>query len=228
MRYLLGCGYHATPDEVTARRDFAEIWYENNDRFAKPEPTRVVVLSSDNSKPLSWLGAHVLDLSGNLGHFMEIVNRQKPHKFNGWTGEVMALAMLAYCDEADFIYKEQDCLAFGPWVEKMYADIGEAGVLFGYKHNSEPWQCCSQSLFMVRHWYIPDFVHAIITSGDMGLPGQLGEHKFERFREQWPDKWKWMSFGVDRERPLPLDAPVFYCQQLKPEEIQALKDKGLV
>lgn len=229
-RYLIGSGFFCN-DEADPRWDFANIWLANTKKYA--QPSRIIVISTNGSLPLQGPfkaaeGCDVIRLGGNLGHFMEIVNRQKPHKFSGWFGDLMALAMLAYCDEADLIYKEQDCLAFGPWVERMYADIGNAGVLFGYKHRSPPWQCCSQSLMLIRHRYLPDFVNIITGSAHQAEPGQLGEHKFEQFQQRWPDEWKHMTFGVDRERPLPLDDEVFYCQQLKPDELQALRDKGLV
>ena len=34
--------------------------------------------------------------------------------------------MLAYHNRCDLIFKEQDCLAFGPWIDRLYAEIGQA------------------------------------------------------------------------------------------------------
>ena len=170
----------------------------------------------------------IIRLSGDLGHFMDLVNGKKPFAFNSWMASVLALALLAYNNTSDFIYLEQDCLAFGPWVEKIYADLGDAGVVFGRKHQSEPWMPCSQSLFLVRHGYIPEFVRLILGEGPQNIDGNLGEHIFIRLAERYPDKWKQFAWGVDRERPIPYDDPVFYAQQLKPEELATLKEKGLL
>jgi hypothetical protein len=228
MRYLIASGYVDIPHG--ARGAFARLWLNNIMRYANPKPSRIVVTSARGDR-LPFMIYPLLDevrLEGDLGGFMDIVEGRKPHALSGWFGSVLLGAMAAYNDESDLIYLEQDCLAFGPWVQKLYDEIGDAGILFGRKHLSEPWQCCSQSLFLVKHSYILEFVRLIISSPPMKEPGQLGEHKFERFGQENPEKWKMMTFGVDRERPIPYEDPVFYAQQIKPEEIAELTKRQLL
>lgn len=226
MSYLIGSGYHFKNGKDP---DFPALWIANINRHADPKPSRIIVISTGGrGLPFVRDDLQEIVLEGDLGHFMDLVEGRKPHKFNGWTGPVLAAALLAYCDESDFVYLEEDCLAFGPWVKQLYSEIGNAGVLFGHKHQSEPWQPCSQSLFLVRHSYIPEFAKLILQTDSQAKPGELGEHKFERMQQQFPDQWKFMSFGVDRCRPIPFDAPVFYVQQLHPDEIQQLKERGLL
>lgn len=225
MRYLLGSGFHGNKGD--GRREFSEIWGSNILKHAKPLPCNINVICTGTDEPILADGLCTY-LSGDLGHFMDLVNGKKPYAFNSWMAAALTLAMLAYCNTSDFIYLEQDALAFGPWVKKIYADLGDAGIVFGRKHLSEPWMPCSQSLFLVRHGYIPEFVRLILGEGPQNIDGNLGEHIFIRLSERYPDKWKQFDWGYDRERPIGYDDEVFYAQQLKPVEIDALKAKGLL
>lgn len=225
MSYLIGSGFIGG-----LRNDaFAPIWLRNILRYCDPLPSRVAVLSAKASgAPITSNIISEIRLTGDLGHFMDLIEGRKLHKFNGWMGAVLALALIAYNDESDFVFLEQDCLAFGPWVKQLYEDIGTAGVLFGRKHQTAPWMPCSQSLFMVRHSYIPEFVRLILSTDAQNKEGELGEHKFERMAQQFPNDWKMMSWGYDRERPFNVEDKVFYVQQLSEGEIQFLADKSLI
>lgn len=225
MRYLLGSGFHSKPGD--GRIEFLPVWRANVDKYAFPPPCGIKVICTGGQSVQIAMEEAII-LSGDLGHFMDLINKKKDFAFNGWMATVLTLAMIAYCDTADFIYLEQDALAFGPWVQKLYSEDEKIGVLFGRKHLSEPWMPCSQSLFLVRHWYIPEFVRLILGEGPQNIDGNLGEHIFARLEERYPDKWKQFGWGVDRERPIPYDDEVFYCQQIKPEELATLKEKGLL
>lgn len=227
MRYLLGSGYIGGP----GREEFAELWVRNTIHHIRPDPTRVVVVSVGNSKvPLCMIGKwmNILDLDGNCGHIHHLLTGSKPHWLGGWSASILALALIAYNDESDLIYKEQDCLCFGPWVERMYFDLGDADMVFGYKHKSEPHMPCSQSLFLIRHRFLLDFVTRYISLGTDNNPDNLPESKFEKLEQADPGHYRRLSFGVDRERPLPLDQDVFYCQQLRHEDLAALREKGMI
>ena len=142
---------------------------------------------------------------------------------------MLAGAMLAYTDESDFIYVEEDCLAFGPWVDRLYEDMGEAVMAFGLKHQSPPWMPCSQSLFIVRHSFIPTFVSTYLRMGRDGDVRTLGEQKFVIMEQQYgPTLIRRMSFGVDRERPIPWGAEVFYFQQPTKAELEEAATLGLI
>lgn len=223
MRYLIGSGFI----DGEFKQEFARIWFANTARFSSP--SRIVILSAGGHRlKFSEDCADELKLTGDLGHFMALVNGQKPHKFNGWMGAVLALALIAYNDESDFIYKEADCLAFGPWVDRMYHELGDGGIIFGRKHLSHPWMPCSQSLFLVKHSYIPEFVRLILSTDAQNKEGELGEHKFERMEKEHSGEWKMMTFGYDRERPFNTDDEVFYVQQITREELELLRSKSLI
>lgn len=224
-RYLIGSGFIGKG----AKFDFARLWLHNILTHTTSDLSRIVIMSvADSQLPFSCHEVDEIQLSGDLGHFMDLVEGRKNHKFNGWMGSVLALALVAYNDESDFIFVEQDCLCFGPWVEQLYKEIESAGVLFGRKHETAPWMPCSQSLFMVKHSYIPEFVRLILSTDAQNKEGELGEHKFERMAQEHPDEWKMFSFGYDRERPFNMDDPVFYVQQLTHEEMGQLKERKLI
>lgn len=229
MRYLLGSSfYERGKGGATARQLFSVLWRHNNLQVT-PQPTRTVVICEGSSK----LGFHhpdvdVINLSGDLGHCGHLLSGEKPHEFSSWSASMCALAMIAYDDEADFIYKESDCLAFGPWVQQMYADMGDGDLVFGPRMKTAPWMPCAQSLFLVRHRFMPQFVAEYLSLGGDRDIQNLGEHKMRKIADNYgPSKCRHLSFGVDRERPIPWDAPVFYVQQMTPEELIELRNRGL-
>ena len=229
MKFTLGTGYYRDP-EFTQK-----YWLPNVMKYCQPLPESVVAICVGGAKfPLISVGklSSVL-LTGNLGHVGDLLNG-KDREFCGWSGAVLSLAMIAYCNETDFLFLESDCLAFGPWVEKTYEDMGAGDMVFGGKMESEPFMYCAQGLFLIRHSFIPRFVSEFIQMGPddrrnaEGKTDNLPEDKFHRLREAMSDRIKSLSFGVDRCRPIPYDSPVFYCQHLTQEELKTLHEKNLV
>jgi len=218
-KYIIGTGYFCKPDQPYEQ--FYPIWWENTWKYAKPE--RVIVLANGGCSILNAPGQWI-PLSGNLGHVHDLNTHHKPYDFSGWSTAFCTLAMLAYSDECDFIFKEQDVLAFGPWVERMYSEIGKGGMIFG---RSKLFPSC-QSLVLIRHWFIPKFVARYLGSGSQQSKEQENELKFARFRKADPDLFKQVSFGHDRDRPFNVKDEVFYLQQIKGHEMKMLVDAGLL
>jgi hypothetical protein len=170
----------------------------------------------------------VVSLSGDLGHIGSHLNKSVGYEFTGWSASMCALAMLAYTDCADFIYKEEDCLAFGPWVERLYADLGDKDLVFGRRMTSPPWQLCSQALFLCRHKFIPTMVSEYIALGRDGELGNTGENKFCKIEQKYPKRVGRHSLMCDRERPIPWDDPVWYAQQWKDDELDEARRRNLI
>lgn len=236
MRCLIGSGYVSGE----GREQFAELWRVNFTNYYPANDYAVsriaIVANGDANRPLATIGYRVewIDLQGNNGHIGDLINGRKDRDYCGWTSAVCALAMLAYSDESDFVYREQDCLCFGPWLEQLYTDMGDGMMAFGGKMLTEPYMECAQSLFIVRHRFIPEFVAHMLVSGDErrkdeeGKEDNLPERKFHRLREKHPEIVKALSFGVDRERPLPYDSPVWYAQKFTDEELEELRKRGMI
>jgi hypothetical protein len=167
-------------------------------------------------------------LSGNLGHGGALLSGEKKHLLCGWSAAVLSLAMMAYCNDSDFIYKEQDCLAFGPWVEQMYADMGDKNMVFGRAMKSSPYMPCAQSLFLIRHKFIPEFVKNYIALGTDAQIDNLPEHKFVKLESSSPNDYARLSFGYDRERPINYNDRVFYAQKLTLHEMHELSSRKLI
>lgn len=226
MNYLLGTGYYPHPHAIEERFR----WEQNVAFTAKPEPSRIVTISVGQNEPpligedpVNWVA-----LPNNLGHVGDLLNGSKPHEFCGWSAAVLALAMIAYAGELDFVYLEEDALAFGPWVERMYAELGDGQFAFGRKMESPPYMACSQSLFIVKHAFIPRFVSTYLSLGRDGDPENLPETKFHRIEERFPAECRRLSFTVDRERPLPYDAEVWSAQKFSPDELEELRKRGMI
>jgi hypothetical protein len=222
MNPLIITGYHQT---AATDRGFAYHWYLNT---TKSYTGQIFVFETAHSFFPDFLGVVKIPTNYNLGHVGDLLNKSICHEFCGWSASVLAGALLAYNCGKDMLYKESDCLAFGPWIAQMYADMGEGSFIFGAKHQSPPWMPCSQSLFLIRHSYIPTFVQRYIAMGTDASVSNLPEHKFVRLEEMDWDKVKRLSFGYDRERPINYEDKVWYGQKFTSTEMEELKNRGLI
>lgn len=221
MKYLLGTGRYKVDAHWEA------LWMHHNIKGANPKPSGLMKLEVGVDE---WrvLDNNRISIGANLGHVGDLLNGTKPHQFCGWSAGAIALAMLAYNSELDFVYLEQDALAFGPWVEQMYADMGDGNMVFGGQMKSAPYMPSAQSLFLIRHSFIPHFVWRYLGMGPDGDVNNLPETKFARMLANEPHHFRALSFGVDRERPLPYDAKVFYGQKFTQKELDELKRRKLI
>jgi hypothetical protein len=228
-RFLIGSSFFDSgKNGTTFRRDFAHIWQMNKLSWS-PAPTRIVIISEGNSDRPQYAGTDIVRLSGNLGHCDDLVYRRKPHEFSSWSASMCALAMIAYDDEADLIYAEEDMLGFGDIVGQIYRDVGSASMAFGAKMKSAPWMPAAQSLFIVKHAFIPTFVSSYLAMGGERDPHNLGEAKFVKLEQKFgPHRIKRLSFGCDRERPIPWDAGTFYFQQATAAELDEARRRKLI
>jgi len=227
MKFLIGSSYfEGGKGGSEFRRSLAHLWYFNTNRVGAD---KIIVISEAGSRPPTYAGVEYIHLNGDLGHCDDLIKGKKQNHFSGWSASMMASAMLAYVNECDFIYKEEDCLAFGPWVDAMYNDLGSGDIVFGKGHKSQPWMPCSQSLFLVRHSFIPELVRMYIAEGSEKDVNNLGENKFVRIEKKLGGaRAKRLSFGFDRERPIRWDDKVFYVQQLTQDELKIAKTKNLI
>jgi hypothetical protein len=230
--YLLGTGYFdgGTP----GLNWFAKLWLDNTILYADPLPQRIVVLSVGDSHPPypreaaeGLVKIDTLDFEGNLGHVHQLLGRAAPPKKNAYCGAIgafMTLSLIAYSAELDFVYKEQDCLAFGPWLNRLYHCAEGGSMAFGRGQELGS----AQSLFLVRHWFIPAFVRFLLEAGSERELANLPEFKFNRLIAEMPDQVKWLDFGYDRDRPFNHRDTVWYAQKLTPEELRLLARERLV
>lgn len=219
MNYMIGTGYYGDkPEHAT----FFGTWMQNTLRHTKAVKESIVVVNAA-SKPVSSLGGTWLNMRRNYGHVKQM---PKDEKYGGWWTGFMLAAMHAYHHGCDFIYKEQDCLAFGPWVDRLYGDQRSTGAKvlvgkFDHKYKVE------QSLVLVMRKAIPELIRLYlnIDATDMALRPEL---KFLRIMKRYPKFMQFMSMGCGRNRPIPYQAPCFYVQKLTAHELRNLQTQGLL
>lgn len=223
MKYSIVSGYHWSEKSS----DFFNIWRENI-RNNAPDADRVFVIGDSGASipPTAYGSFQQIELTGNLGSFMNLINGEKPHRFNGWTGVVLAGAMLCYCNESDMVFVEQDCLIFGDCIGKMREEIGESGIIFGNCSFME----CEQSFFMVRHNYLTEFVRLITGEPAQNCEANQGEQMFSRLQRRCPDQWRRFSMGVGRDHfdQSFNDGRAFYAQKFNDNELAWLKEWKLI
>lgn len=216
-RYMVFSGYYFDPksDPPTALDWFYPIWRKHN--FRGFEHWTI----ANSQVPETWTGVW---LSGNLGACGGVIGGKQPFFMPGCPCVWMIAAWIAYGSECDFIYIEQDCLAFGPWVQQMYRDLGDKQAVFGTSQAHG----VATSLFLIRHRYIPAWVRDYLLEGPEDVPGRIAELKVKRMMERRPEDYAKLSFGFDTDRPFHIGLPVFYVQKLTPIELNALRASGRV
>lgn len=224
MRYMIGSGYFPNPCQAIPAREMFQGWHNSIYQYADPE-CLVIVTAGGHTPPDSL--ADVICCNGDLGNLSHKVAGKVNHDFVGWMPPMFITAMIAYNEGLDFVFIEQDCFAFGPFVERMYADMGSAQAVIGGRVHGvgEP---ASQSLFLVRHAFIWQFLRDYLNEGPDDDGQNRGEKKFGRMRDKRPNEIKTLSFGVDRDRPIPWDDPVFFFQQPSREEFDEAKRRRLI
>ncbi len=233
-KFTIGSGYFHGPDGKQWASWFFDLWQGS---VLRQNPHEVVIVGNGGCvlPGMAELApGQVIALTGNLGHVHSLIGKSlpaKPHAFCGWSGAVLSTALLAYCNETDYVWAEQDMLMFGPVVERMYEELGPRKMLFG-KSNTMP---CAQSLFLIKHDFIPRFVHAYLSFQDDRSPYNLPEHKFRSLLQMFPREVGQFSFGVDRDRPLPIGtsgrvgaSSCWYGQKFSPGELKSLAISGML
>jgi hypothetical protein len=218
---LIGTGFCAIESDYEAKRRLLDIWLKNTGDHD------IVIVDNNEVKPLVVENpkVRVIRINNNLGSFEANQGKFRPHLLGYSVGWIMA-ALTAYSENRDFLYKEQDCLWFGKALEEIMrrAQVGDMVAQLGYAVTAP---CrVESSLFWVRHDFITEFIakYIEISPGD-GV--QMVEEKFHAVSKR-DDRIVPLGFGVGRDRPMPLDHPVWYVQKITAEEIEMLKEKGLV
>lgn len=231
--YAVGTGMHPHPQN---QEQFSR-WLYCLKRHASPVPERVYVLGVGGARPNEanmkyakdvGIDLRVITTEGNPGHVGQLLSGEKNHLIGGWSAGIITLAMLAYNDELDFVYAESDVLNFGPWVEWLFGDLGDNGMMtFGAEMSRAPFMACSQSLVLIKHGYIVDFVGRYVGHGPETQVAHLPESAWQRMRDD--DGRIRRSFWVDdRCRPIRWDQSSVSAQKLTKDELDEAKRRGLL
>lgn len=225
--YTLGSGFCGTKGIP-----FAPTWAQAITKHIKRQPEQIIILGNQRGVfPVSglfhsagWPLPDQISLNGNLGHVGHLISGEKPYEFCGWSMTFLTLAMMAYGNETDFLFIEEDVLIKGDVLEAALTDLQDGQWIFGKKMKTPPFMPCAQGLVYVRHAFIPALVMAYIGLGADSKKGMLPEDKFCKIEEMLPEASRRLKFGYDREHPN-LSDPVWYCQHQTPELLeQAIRE----
>lgn len=220
--YMISSGYF-TKNPVWSEW-FFDLWWKNLMRYARPLPRKVLIIGQAGCKIPNETRGTWLNVDGDLGYCDHLLNHEKPWPYVANGIAICIAALTAYAEELDYIYMDQDKLCFGPWVETMYRELGDGGFIMG-RERCMP---CANGLFLVRHSFILPFVNWYLSSQREDRPENISEHKFARWQAHNPTMVKYHSFGCERDRPIPINDPVFHIQKLTPQELILLRSSGLI
>jgi hypothetical protein len=235
--YIVGTGYFKANQKC--EDFFSDCWVPNTLKYASPE--KIIVTNSASPEIPTEPLVEWLNLSRNPGHWSPT-----PSRFAGWSFGFIQGALYAYAGDCDYIYKEQDCLAFGNWVEEMQRQCEGKGMVTGELWEPHVrWVTMELSLIFVKWEFIMPFLTQLFSieeTEDVMRP----EKKFLAIRDKNPDSIGAVSFGYGGNRPFNCEDDCFYIQRprwnyqtkqeiaSKPdsgvaqEEIALLQEKGLL
>lgn len=220
MNYKIYTGFveNVDPNKYANKnaQDFFNIWYNNTRKYVS-ENISIEILGPHLPDISNTINTKIIAEYENLGHVGDYIHGIRHGRWCGWTSAIVLGLIHAYVSNVDFIYKEQDCLAFGNYIEKMYSDCDDADIVYG----SCKLMNAAQSLFLVKRNAIPDIISSLAHDDDKTV---LPEYKFIRL----PVRQKRLSFGYDRDRPLNMNDDVFYMQQISESELNELKEYKLI
>jgi Tfp pilus assembly protein PilF len=200
---------------------FFPLWYDNTLKYARPH--RIYVINAA-SKPVDYGDCQWINLSENLFHHVR--NLAPGQQLGGFSASVMLECLLAYHERSDLLFKEQDCLAFGTYVEKLYEEMGDKGMVAGPLIATGPGAgLLSVSLMLVRHEYLLEFVARYLSLWPSDRD-YLPEHKLMEIAKT--GRIVQSKMGYDRNRPINFDDAGFHLRKITAEEMGTLRAKGLI
>ncbi len=211
---LIGTGFFSTVEDHDKKLGLFVDWWRNTTKAAGN------IVAVDNSEfPLSdvFKGVRIIRNRRNLGHACAQCVKGGP--LLGWSMSWIQPALIAYAEGCNFIYKEQDCFAFGDWIK----EIDTGGMSFGLNKTVD----CEQSLFFIRHEFILTSIryYMAISRPDWEM---LPESKFARMRQVNPYQISFHNLPGGRDRPLPDTSKPFYAQRLTEDEFAQLRKEKLL
>jgi len=240
MSYIIVTGYYTDPriQPDSYYQSLFDTWWKNTLYTTRHcQPDEIYVINNNGNIPESQKKGKWVDISYNLGHVVEcMATGSMPGKHNicGWTMSTLLGALIAYSNNCDLVYKEQDCLAFGPWAETLGNVLRDGIKITTGKLSSDLPFKVEQSLFGVKYDFLLEFVSSYLSIPQPDSE-MVPEHKWHQLIEgEWKEKFAWLPFGYGRQRPVNYDDKVFYVQHdphsrsISNEEFNKLKERKLI
>lgn len=229
MNYIIGTGYWSGAGgfhQGQDKSDFFPVWYENTMKYSNPMKIIVVNHCAQDFPPIEERKGEWINLAYNHGH---IFDKDKNDWLTGWAVGFLTGAMIAYANKCDFIYKEQDCLAFNNWVEHLYDAAKDCQMVMGTgPMNAEV------SLVLIKYDFIPKFIAKYLSHPlpDRELNPRQGhccnEYKFVWVEQELAPHIKRFTIGAGRHRPIVISEAPFYAQKIEASAMKELKEKGFI
>ncbi len=214
--YIIGTGFYSSLKDFEAKYEFFKVWSLNYPAIERPK--RIIVV--DNSAvglPIDH--PNIIKIFNNLGRNEDTIPGGGSH-LRGWSMSWIIPALIAYSEGCDFVYKEQDCLAFGDWLPAIKKGRMAVG------HNSI--MPCEQSLFWIERDFIPIYLAPYLGHR---LPDSymMTEDKMVDVGALFGNDFQFHDLPFGRERPLTFhtDRP-WYAQRFTQQEMEELRKLKLI
>jgi len=206
--YIVTTGYYSPPDNKFIE-DFFHIWYDNIIKYSSPK--RIIVVNAGCKRPEGakgeWLDGY------NFGYVPVMDKERNCPKFCGWSIGFMVGMMIAFHNNCDFIYREQDTLAFGKYIDAIYNMVNKKGKKILVGEDCAHAYKIDNGFTFLKHDIILDFLKEWLTIDrkDAG-PGRLRpEQKFTTVFKKFTKVQGFLPFGYGTfNRPINYEDETFY------------------
>jgi hypothetical protein len=228
MSTIIGTGYWAGQGEQY-KAHFFQLWYEQNIRNIPRlcDSQFHVVNAASKVLPVSMYG-HWHHMPHNLRHVSSMIQDPIPDEpVCGWSAAFLYLCMVAYHSNADLLFVEQDCLAFGRWFDVIQAEVRQRNpdMIVGKPANMS----LEQSIVWVRRGYCLEFIRQYLSipqpDANASRTFMLPEDKFNQIKSL-NSRIINLPFGYGRHRPESFKEETFYIQQPTAKDISSLVSCG--
>jgi len=138
------------------------------------------------------------------------------HTRHDWWSSFLFGAMYAYSNDMHYVYIEQDCLVKGLDKAVEMAIQSDKNMFYGYGDYSYREGWAEHSFVFVKNSIVDIVIERILNCNldraRRPLPEQLFHSIFKDIFEPWP-------FGYGRHEVKDWGAPIFYKQQITPDEL---------
>jgi len=206
---------HVVDDPIQRMPEFHRLWHQTVTRFSKPNHI-IIVDSHSPIRPTQFGDEQWLILRENFGFSSDLREDGAVQSLSGADRAILMGAMHAYCNDADFVYIEQDCLIYGDGIiEWCMKNHGDFKLLLG---NGERTPQPIQQAFQIwkREW-IPELINHFCQHKRYAIEPKCQE-------KYWWDALgsaiTWLKIGYGRQRPIDFNDRYFYAQHWTIEELQ--------
>lgn len=189
------------------------VWRPYIEQFLPSELKRMyfIYISDSEVKPI---------VNNQIDYVYSKRSHSQPHH-NDSGASLMVGAQIAFCNEMDYVFIEQDCLVYG--LDKAITWAQGKNFIYGYGEWGLHPGWAETSFLYIKYEFIPEFLkicnESYYHSASQKPKTEVAWHNmFKNVADFWP-------FGYGRKKNINFNDEVFYIHKLTDAELEKLLEK---